>query len=43
MQVYVTTAAMLKWQPHMSDALTEGAFTFTTMSTACMYVSIRLG
>jgi hypothetical protein len=28
--VYAITAAMLKWQPHTSDVLTEGAFTFTT-------------
>jgi hypothetical protein len=29
--VYAITAATLKWQPHTSDVLTEGAFTFTTL------------
>jgi hypothetical protein len=29
--VHVITAIKLKWQPHTSDVLTEGALTFTTI------------
>jgi hypothetical protein len=33
-QVHVITAAKLKWQPHTTDVLTEGALKFTTQCTA---------